>query len=1083
MWTDDIIDLRYVDHRQDLYLRLAKSELPPPSEASSSQPFPTAPVVGASAVVVILLGLLVLIVIRRRRGRAISGADSSAPSFPSVEHQHSPAQSVTSSSAPAPIVPSVELLSLKEATGGYTAPEYIMERYLTLKCDVYSFGVIVLEIVSGRKNRTTPTLLSDPWEYWNQHKVTELLDSAVAQPEPELLFELERCPQIGLLCVQQSPNDRPTMYAVVAQQQQLADPCAQKASLRQHNRAFYPQGRSSLCAGRSIQHVVRQLHDLPVVAGSVQDEMNLLARHDNAYGAFTAGDVADTFSKDRNITDNGTLVSADGVFTLGFFSPGVATKRYVGIWFTVSRDAVCWVANRDHPINDNSGVLAVSDTGSLLVRDGSGQVAWSSNSTSTSPLEAQLLNSGNLVVRNRGSSTTILWQSFDYPSNVMLSGMKVGKDFWNGAEWYITSWHSADDPSPRPFRRALDTSGLPDNIVWEGNAKRYRSGPWNGRWFSGIPEVLTYTNVMEYEMVISPREVTYSYIEKAGGPLTYIVLLDTGVVRRLVWDSNARAWQVYFQGPRDVCDSYRKCGSFGLYVRRQRRVDVVLRLPQGVQPGVAGGVELEGHLGRVPAEHAHNVSVDRSITLEECRARCLANCSCLAYAAADIRGGDVRSGCAMWTDDIIDLRYVDHGQDLYLRLARSELPPPSEASSSQPFPTAPVVGASVAAVVVILLVLLVLIVIRRRRVPTISGAHSSAPSFPSVEHQHSPAQSITSSSASAPVIPSVELLTLKEATGYFSESNIIGRGGFGVVYEGRLLPDGRKVAVKRIIQPPLVDEGDEVFMREVEVMSKLKHGNLVQLLAYCKDGNERILVYEYMKNKSLDLYIFGEDPKLRALLNWERRLEIIRGAAKAIAYLHGLSEEVIHRDLKPSNILLDDNWRPKIADFGTAKLFVVDQTDPTLVQTAGYTAPEYIMERYLTLKCDVYSFGVIVLEIVSGQKNRTTLALLSNAWEYWNQHRITELVDSAVAQPEPELLFELERCAQIGLLCVQQSPNDRPTMYAVVTMLNNSSSQIRAPKRPVFDSITEPSILKADHHSAQEEASSTSHGSYTIYLS
>ncbi|PVH35915.1 hypothetical protein PAHAL_7G304500 [Panicum hallii] len=722
----------------------------------------------------------------------------------------------------------------------------------------------------------------------------------------------------------------------------------------------------------------------------------------------------------------------------------------------------------------------------------------------------------------------------------MLSGMKVGKNFWNGAEWYLTSWRSADDPSPGPYRRALDTSGLPDNIVWEGDAKTYRAGPWNGRWFSGIPEVLTYTNVMEYEMVISPRETTYSYITKPGGPLTYIVLLDTGVVRRLVWDADARAWQTYFQGPRDVCDTYRKCGAFGLCDAGAASTSFCgcLRGFSPASPAAWDSRDTSGGCRRnvkldcggdgattdgflllraVKLPDAHNVSVDRSTTLEECRARCLANCSCLAYAAADIRDGDVRSGCAMWTDEIVDVRYVDHGQDLYLRLAKSELPPPS---SPQAFPTAPVVGGSVAVVVVIVLVL-VLIVIRRRRGSTISGklqpclsllsfffffssfqflrllitaayanihstldvpgARSCALSFPCIEHQLSPAHSVTSSSAPAPIVPYVDLLTLREATGYFSESNIIGRGGFGVVYEGRI-PDGRKVAVKRIIQSPLLDEGGEAFMREVEVMSKLKHGNLVQLLSYCKDGNERILVYEYMKNKSLDLYIFGEDPKLRDLLNWERRLEIIRGVAKGVAYLHGLNEEVIHRDLKPSNILLDDNWKPKIADFGTAKLFVVDQTNPTLVQTAGYTAPEYITERYLTLKCDVYSFGVMLLEIVSGRKNRNTPTLLSDAWESWNQHRITELLDSAVAQPEPELLFELDRCVQIGLLCVQQSPNDRPTICAVVTMLNNSSSQIRAPKRLVFDAMTEPRLREADH-SAKEGASSTSNGSHTIYLS
>jgi serine/threonine protein kinase len=237
-----------------------------------------------------------------------------------------------------------------------------------------------------------------------------------------------------------------------------------------------------------------------------------------------------------------------------------------------------------------------------------------------------------------------------------------------------------------------------------------------------------------------------------------------------------------------------------------------------------------------------------------------------------------------------------------------------------------------------------------------------------------------------------------------------------------------------------------------------------------------------MKNRSLNIYIFGGDPRLRALLNWDRRLEIVRGVAKGVAYLHGLSEEVIHRDLKSSNILLDDHWRPKIADFGTAKLFVVDETDPTLIKSAGYTAPEYLSsERHLTLKCDVYSFGIILMEIISGKRNTATPALLSDAWESWSQGTISDLLDPAVAQPEPELLFELERCVQIGLLSVQQSPDDRPAMSAVVAMLNSNSLQIRAPKRPVLGSRTETPLHEAADRSTQE-ASGTSRSSYSVYL-
>ncbi|KAL6844012.1 hypothetical protein ACP4OV_025685 [Aristida adscensionis] len=798
-------------------------------------------------------------------------------------------------------------------------------------------------------------------------------------------------------------------------------------------------------------------------------------------GAIAAG-VTDTISKGRNVTDGEVLVSAGGTFTLGFFSPGVSTKRYLGIWFSVSSDAVCWVANGGLPVNGNSGVLVVSATGSLLLLDGSGKAAWSSNSTTSSSAAAQLLDSGNLVVRDRGSAT-ILWQSFDHPSNTLLSGMKLGKNLWTGAEWYLTAWRAADDPSPGAYRRVLDTGGLPDLVVWQGGAaatKTYRTGPWNGRWFSGVPEVSSYADLVTFQVTTtSPGEISYGYVAKPGAPPTRVVVTEAGVAKRLVWDASRRAWQTFFTGPRDVCDAYGRCGAFGLcdagaaaaafcgclpgfspasppaWSMRDTsggcRRNVALECGGGGGGGGNGTATTDGFVvvRGVKLPDTDNATVDMGATLEQCRARCLGNCSCLAYAAADIRGGDVPSGCVIWTG-VVDLRYVDQGQDLYLRLAKSELPP-APAPPSRPFPTAIVVGASTAGVAV-LIVLLVLVVIRRRRRPAISAAHGTQPSSPPT------------------TVPSVELSNLKTATGDFSESNIIGRGGFSVVYEGHL-PDGKKVAVKRLIRSILADQGSEAFMREVRVMSKLKHTNLVQLLYYCEDGDERILVYEFMKNRSLNLYIFGRDPRLRALLNWERRLEIIRGVAKGVAYLHGLSEEVIHRDLKPSNVLLDDNWRPKIADFGTAKPFVVDQTDPTLVQTAGYTAPEYATERHLTLKCDIYSFGVVLLETISGERNRTTPMLLNNAWESWNQRKVNELLDSAVAQPEPELLYELERCVQIGLLCVQQSPEERPTMSAVVAMLNNYNSTIRPPKRPIVDSKTGSPFREANP-STQEASSS-----------
>uniref|UniRef100_A0A0D9VVF7 non-specific serine/threonine protein kinase n=1 Tax=Leersia perrieri TaxID=77586 RepID=A0A0D9VVF7_9ORYZ len=309
-------------------------------------------------------------------------------------------------------------------------------------------------------------------------------------------------------------------------------------------------------------------------------------------------------------------------------------------------------------------------------------------------------------------------------------------------------------------------------------------------------------------------------------------------------------------------------------------------------------------------------------------------------------------------------------------------------------------------------------------------------------------------------VGSIDLSTVERSTGGFSKRNIIGEGGFAIVYKGKLprnhvlardLHYQRKIAVKKLKPLALSTKGLNDFTREVKLMSKLRHGNLSRLLAYCIESDERILVYEYMPKKSLDFYIFGT-PKHRASLNWSKRLEIIRGMAQGVNYLHdGSGEIVIHRDLKPSNVLLDDELTPKISDFGTTKpLVAADETGTqTIVFSPGYAAPEYIRGD-VTLKCDVYSFGVVLLEIISGQKNSLRPSLLSKAWKLWDEHRIMDLMDSSMARrcSEPELQSRVRRCIQIGLLCVQESPGDRPNMSQVLMMLTSDSSWVNKPKPP-----------------------------------
>ncbi|KAM3390945.1 hypothetical protein ACQJBY_012533 [Aegilops geniculata] len=322
-------------------------------------------------------------------------------------------------------------------------------------------------------------------------------------------------------------------------------------------------------------------------------------------------------------------------------------------------------------------------------------------------------------------------------------------------------------------------------------------------------------------------------------------------------------------------------------------------------------------------------------------------------------------------------------------------------------------------------------------------------------------------------VPSVSLAIIKDVTGNFSKSNIIGQGGFSIVYKGQL-PEGRTIAVKRLKQTALTTKGKNDFAREVEVMVGLRHGSLVRLLAYCDEGT----------------------PNLRASLGWARRLELLREIAHGVAYLHaGSGESVIHRDLKPGNILLDDEWKPKIADFGTAKLFADNRTGPdqTIVISPGYAAPEYVRGGEMTLKCDVYSFGVILLETLSGQRNGSLQRLLSQAWELWEQNRIIELLDMTIVplpKSKPEILPGLKRCIQIGLLCVQEMPDDRPAMSEVVAMFTSTTSQIDWPRRSVLDSRIamplNPSLeLETDHlnPTAIELRSPSSRSSYCCLAS
>ncbi|KAM0035488.1 putative protein kinase RLK-Pelle-DLSV family [Helianthus debilis subsp. tardiflorus] len=295
--------------------------------------------------------------------------------------------------------------------------------------------------------------------------------------------------------------------------------------------------------------------------------------------------------------------------------------------------------------------------------------------------------------------------------------------------------------------------------------------------------------------------------------------------------------------------------------------------------------------------------------------------------------------------------------------------------------------------------------------------------------------------------------TVLAATNDFSEDNKIGEGGFGSVYKGEL-EDGRLIAVKRLSRDS--GQGEQQFKNEVLLVAKLHHRNLVGLLGFCLEEKERLLIYDYLPNSSLDKFLF--DPTKSALLDWEKRYNIIEGVARGLLYLHEDSRlRILHRDLKASNVLLDNDMNAKITDFGMARLFKPNETQGNtgrVVGTYGYMAPEYVMHGHFSIKLDVFSFGVLVLEIITGQSNQDFqqedgVYLLSYAWKSWRDGTLANIIHPVLLKG-PNSLNDIFRSVHIALLCVQKNSIDRPTMSQVVLMLGSSSLTLQVPLEPAF---------------------------------
>ncbi|XP_030529229.1 cysteine-rich receptor-like protein kinase 43 [Rhodamnia argentea] len=289
---------------------------------------------------------------------------------------------------------------------------------------------------------------------------------------------------------------------------------------------------------------------------------------------------------------------------------------------------------------------------------------------------------------------------------------------------------------------------------------------------------------------------------------------------------------------------------------------------------------------------------------------------------------------------------------------------------------------------------------------------------------------------------------LVAATKNFHPTHKLGEGGFGPVYKGKL-EDGRDIAVKKLSHSS--NQGKKEFTNEAKLLARVQHKNVVNLLGYCAHGSEKLLVYEYVRNESLDKLLFKSNSN-KELLDWKRRFDIIGGIARGLLYLHEDSHScIIHRDIKASNILLDDKWVPKIADFGMARLFPEGEThvNTRVAGTNGYMAPEYVMHGSLSKAADVFSFGVLVLELITGHRNNSfhldvdAQNMIDWAYKMYKKGKSLEIVDSALASSASA--DQVAMCIQIGLLCTQGDPRNRPTMNRVVVLLSKKPGSLDEP--------------------------------------
>ncbi|VVB09830.1 unnamed protein product [Arabis nemorensis] len=713
--------------------------------------------------------------------------------------------------------------------------------------------------------------------------------------------------------------------------------------------------------------------------------------------------------------DNGTITSPANIFVFGIFqgqkvlsespTPNSPQPSYLGIWYQRFPKQIVWVANRDKPFYKYTGTMKISNSDLIFVDDSNATMWEEEGFSSSGSLEAELLDSGNFVIRESNTGR-IAWQSFDTPTDTSLPGMNM-----EPGAFTLVSWKFPSDPSSGDHRY----NTYIDRKLVEG------IGVWQ--------EHLHYRHVREN------REYATRALRQTTNASYYAALrlMDDGTLRLLVWTSTDQVFKSPWELPFDACDYFNVCGS-NKYC--QMNPDKVCKCLQGFQESdhlrqlktqacvrISNMSCLEYEFQKMsktklPSLTDDDTTVEMVVGLDECKKKCINNCTCTAFATVNTDMPNWSMACVLWSGLLQDVRTYNNtnkeeGHDLFVKLPHSSKKKQQERSHNYWF-----CG-------------------WRRQLfdnhwidLSLLGKNQTNRAIFEDHQEINQTQPVLISEDIRCTVMNFE--DIATATNLFDESNKLGAGGFGIVYKGRLM-DGQEIAVKKLTN--LSRNAIEGFENEVRLIGVIQHVNLVRLLGY---------VYINHTTRSY-------------ILTWEMRFDIINGIVRGLVYLHQDSRfKIIHLDIKPNNILLGKDMVPKISDFGMAKTLEGDATQGHVTSAAGtrgYMSPEYTMNLVYSAKSDVFSFGVMLLEIISGKKNREISSLnngetlQSYIWSIWSQGNGLEMVDPVfryTSFPSEQVL----RCIQIGLLCVQQLAEDRPTMSSVALMLGSQTEAIPQPKNP-----------------------------------